>query len=325
MSVLLVTGAAGFIGMHVAERLLADGCAVIGVDNLNDYYSPALKRARLDRLAGKGAFVFHELDISDHEALAAAPGAADCDAVIHLAAQAGVRHSLENPFAYASSNLVGHLSLLEFARHARKKPRMVYASSSSVYGKNTKTPFSEGDRADSPVSLYAATKRADEMMSETYARLYGIELIGLRFFTVYGPWGRPDMGYWLFAERIMAGEAIRVFNNGDLQRDFTYIDDIVSGVVATALGRFRPKGDAPHRIYNIGNNRPVALMRFIEILEDAIGAKAKKEFLPMQPGDVYATCADISAIAEDYGFAPTTSLEEGVPRFIDWFKAYKGR
>jgi len=324
MSAILVTGAAGFIGMHVAERLLSAGRRVIGVDNLNAYYPAALKRARLERLGAHPGFCFHELDIADHDALAAAPGAAECDVVIHLAAQAGVRYSLENPFAYASSNLTGHLSVLEFARHAPLRPRMIYASSSSVYGKNAKTPFSERDRVDAPVSLYAATKRADELMSEAYARLYGMELIGLRFFTVYGPWGRPDMGYWLFAERILAGEPIRIFNNGDMQRDFTYIDDIVSGVVSTALEPFRPTGDAPHRIYNIGNNRPVALMRFIEILEEAIGRTARKEFLPMQPGDVYATYADITALSQDYGFAPTTSLEEGIPKFIEWFKAYKG-
>lgn len=322
MSVLLVTGAAGFIGMHVSERLLSAGCKVIGVDNLNSYYSVELKRARLKHLAGYHGFTFHEVDIADHEALVAVHGAADCDAVIHLAAQAGVRYSLENPFAYASSNLTGHLSVLELVRHARKKPRLVYASSSSVYGANSKAPFSERDRVESPMSLYAATKRADEMMSEAYARLYRMEQIGLRFFTVYGPWGRPDMAYWLFAEKIMAGEPIKVFNNGDLQRDFTYIDDIVSGVVATALQPFQQLGDAPHRIYNIGNNTPVPLMRFIEILEDAIGASAVKEFLPMQSGDVYATCADIDAISSDYDFAPTTPLEEGVPKFIEWFKAY---
>ena len=325
MSVVLVTGVAGFIGMHVADRLLAAGHRVIGVDNLNNYYPPALKRARLASLAAREAFSFHELDIADHEALRRAPGAADCDVVIHLAAQAGVRYSLENPFAYASSNLVGHLSLLEFARHAPKKPRMVYASSSSVYGRNAKTPFSERDRVDAPVSLYAATKRADELMSETYAHLYGLELIGLRFFTVYGPWGRPDMGYWLFAERIMEGRPIRVFNKGDMRRDFTYIDDIVAGVLATALKPFKPAGDTPHRIYNIGNNRPVALMRFIEVLEDAIGMKAVKEFLPMQPGDVHETCADIDALCADYGFAPSTALEVGIPKFVEWFRTYRDR
>ncbi len=319
-----LTGAAGFIGFHVANALLERGVRVIGVDNLNDYYPPALKQARLNQLQKHADFSFHTVDIADHEALGAVADVDQADAVIHLAAQAGVRYSLENPFAYAASNLVGHLSILELVRHAPRRPRLVYASSSSVYGANTKVPFSESDPVTAPVSLYAATKRADELMSEAYSRLYGLQMIGLRFFTVYGPWGRPDMAYWSFADNIFGGRPIRVFNNGDLERDFTYIDDIVSGVIATALDPFKPQGDVQHRVYNIGNNRPVKLMRFIEVLEEAIGKTAEKTFEPMQPGDVYATFADIDAISADYGFAPTTTLEEGIPKFIEWFRAHRG-
>lgn len=318
-----LTGAAGFIGFYVAKALLDKGVEVVGVDNLNDYYDPALKKARLAEIGAHKGFHFHEADIADHEALKKIPGAMDADAIVHLAAQAGVRYSLENPFAYASSNLTGHLSVLELARHAKNLQRLVYASSSSVYGANEKTPFSESDPVDHPVSLYAATKRADEMMSEAYARLYAIPQIGLRFFTVYGPWGRPDMAYWSFADKIMKGEPIRVFNHGKLERDFTYIDDITEGVVATALQPMKPAESAPHRIYNIGNNRPVKLERFIEVLEEAIGEKAEKIYEDMAPGDVVRTCADISAVAADYGFAPTTSLEEGIPKFIDWFRAWR--
>ncbi len=323
---LLVTGAAGFIGSHVARTLLDRGHSVIGVDNLNDYYAPGLKQARLAGLTSRAGFAFHQLDIADHAALAALPGLSEVDAVIHLAAQAGVRYSIENPFAYASANLVGHLSVLELVRHAARRPKLVYASSSSVYGANTTLPFSETDRVDHPVSLYAATKRADEMMSEAYANLYGMAQIGLRFFTVYGPWGRPDMAYWSFTEKIMTGQPIPVFNSGKLMRDFTYIDDIVEGVVAVAL---KPMPEAasgaragPHRIYNIGNNRSEKLMRFIEILEQAIGRKAVIDYQPMQPGDVHETFANIDAISHDYGFAPRTSLEQGIPRFVDWYRGY---
>jgi UDP-glucuronate 4-epimerase len=320
----LLTGAAGFIGSHVAHALLDRGVTVVGIDNLTPYYPVALKQARLARLKERPGFSFHAIDIADHEALKAAPGAADADVVIHLAGQVGVRYSLENPFAYASANLMGHLSVLELVRHAPRKPQLVYASSSSVYGANAKAPFSEADRVDRPVSLYAATKRADELMSESYAHLYGMRQAGLRFFTVYGPWGRPDMAYWAFTEAIVEGRPIRVFNHGELMRDFTYIDDIVAGVVAVALDP-APK-DAPlHRLYNIGNNRPEKLMRFIEILEDAVGRQAEKIFEPMQPGDVPATSADISAIARDYGFAPRTSLEVGIPRFVEWYRGYSGR
>jgi UDP-glucuronate 4-epimerase len=318
----LVTGAAGFVGHFVSLALLERGINVIGVDNLNDYYPVTLKQARLDRLSAHAGFTFHCHDISDHAGLLALPGVNDVDVVIHLAAQAGVRYSLENPFVYAASNLVGHLSILELVRQSPKQPLLVYASSSSVYGANTKVPFSESDPVNSPVSLYAATKRADELMSESYARLYGMRQIGLRFFTVYGPWGRPDMAYWSFAEKILAGEPIKVFNHGKLERDFTYIDDVVAGVIATALQPMKPKGDVPHRIYNIGNKTPVQLMRFIEILEQAIGKKAHIQFEPMQPGDVHSTYADISAIAADYGFSPSTPLETGITVFVDWFRDY---
>jgi UDP-glucuronate 4-epimerase len=318
----LVTGAAGFVGFHVAQALLEAGLSVVGIDNLNDYYPVSLKKARLSQLEGLKDFTFHQTDIADHAALRAIPNADNADVIVHLAAQAGVRYSLENPFAYAQSNLLGHLSVLELVRHSPKRPRLVYASSSSVYGANSKAPFSEEDRVDNPVSLYAATKRADELLSESYSSLYGLSQIGLRFFTVYGPWGRPDMAYWSFTKDIIEGKPIRVFNNGDLERDFTYIDDIVAGVVAVTLNQ-PPNGEARlHRIYNIGNNRPVRLMRFIEILEDAIGRKAEKVFETMQPGDVRATFANIDALARDYGFAPRTRLEEGIPRFVEWYRAY---
>ncbi|MDP3737637.1 MAG: NAD-dependent epimerase/dehydratase family protein [Hyphomonadaceae bacterium] len=318
----LLTGAAGFIGAHVAKVLLDRGIEVTGVDNLNTYYPVELKQARLKSLTGRNGFSFHQVDISDHDALRALPAAQTADAVLHLAAQAGVRYSIENPFAYAASNLVGHLSVLELVRHSPMKPRLVYASSSSVYGANTKAPFSEEDRVDSPVSLYAATKRADELMSETYARLYGMQQIGLRFFTVYGPWGRPDMAYWSFTKNILEGAPIRVFNNGNLERDFTYIDDIVTGVVATLTEQPRTPNLATHRVYNIGNNKPVKLGRFIEIVEQAVGKPAQKIMEPMQPGDVLATYANIDALSRDYGFAPATSLEAGIPKFVEWYRSY---
>jgi UDP-glucuronate 4-epimerase len=318
----LVTGAAGFIGSYVSAALLDQGAEVIGVDNLNSYYPVALKRARLARLEGRKGFSFKTLDIADYEALTKLPGLDRLEAVIHLAAQAGVRYSLQKPFEYASSNLTGHLSILELCRHAPSKPLLVYASSSSVYGGNTKVPFSEDDRVDQPVSLYAATKRADELMSAAYAALYGMKQIGLRFFTVYGPWGRPDMAYWIFTQKILAGEPIRVFNHGDQRRDFTYIDDIVQGVIATATREPRLDPARPHRIYNIGNNRPVELLRFIEILETRLGRKAERILEPMQPGDVKETYADIDAISADYGFSPKTPIEVGLARFVDWYLDY---
>lgn len=320
---ILLTGAAGFIGYHVANALLDLGVAVTGVDNLNDYYPVTLKRDRLARLSERAGFRFHHIDIADHEALREADGVAGADAVIHLAAQAGVRYSIENPFAYAQSNLVGHLSILELVRHNPKRPRLVYASSSSVYGDTATPPYSEQDRVDHPVSLYAATKRSNELLSESYSKLYGFEQVGLRFFTVYGPWGRPDMAYWTFTRDIIEGRAIRVFNNGKLERDFTWIDDIVAGVVATAM---RPAATPQplHRVYNIGNNRPVELGRFIELIEEAVGRTAQKEMLPMQAGDVRATCANIDALNRDYGFTPSTRLEEGIPRFVRWYRDYTG-
>lgn len=281
---ILVTGAAGFIGSHVCHRLLDRGEEVVGVDNLNDYYSPALKHARLARLAGRAGFVFHKVDIAEEGALAAAAGSRKIDRVVHLAAQAGVRYSLENPRAYVRSNVSGHLEVLEFCRALPSLEHLVYASSSSVYGGNTKVPFSEDDRVDHPVSLYAATKKADELMSHTYAHLYGIPQTGLRFFTVYGPWGRPDMAYWMFTEAMLAGNPIRVFNNGQMWRDFTYIDDVVDAVVAVLDA---PAVNVPsHRIYNIGNNQPVHLGHFIDALENLLGVKAIRWYEPLQPGDV---------------------------------------
>ncbi len=318
-----VTGAAGFIGSYVAHALLDRNVRVIGVDNMNDYYIPILKQTRLDRLNARDGFAFHKVDIADYDALKNIEGIAEADVIIHLAAQAGVRYSLENPFAYVASNLVGHLAILELVRHAEKKPRLVYASSSSVYGGNTKVPFSEKDEVTHPVSLYAATKRSDELLSESYAKLYDLEQIGLRFFTVYGSWGRPDMAYWSFTENILSGKPIRVFNNGDMMRDFTYIDDIVDGVIATALQPASFTSGPPHNIYNIGNNKPERLMRFIEILEQEIGSKAIMQMEPMQPGDVPATYADISAISRDYGFAPKTSLEAGLRDFVKWYQDFR--
>ena len=322
---ILVTGVAGFIGHAVARALLARGDSVTGIDNLNSYYSVQLKR---DRLADMGnGLSFHHLDFADDKALDTALAGQKFDAIVHLGAQAGVRHSLKNPRAYVQANLVGHLNMLERARVSGTP--MVYASSSSVYGANAKMPFAVEDRVDHPMSLYAATKKADELMSETYAHLYRIPLTGLRFFTVYGPWGRPDMAPWLFTKAILGGEPIRVFNYGKMQRDFTYIDDIVAGVLACIAkspiddGVVKPGGSiAPHAIYNIGNNHPEELLRFIEIIEEATGKTAIKDFQPMQPGDVPATYADIDAIARDRGYAPTTSLEVGLPKFVEWYRGY---
>ena len=326
----LITGAAGFIGFALSQALLARGDVVIGVDNLNDYYQVSLKRDRLAALAASGGnrFTFHALDFSDMAALNAALEGQQIDRIAHLGAQAGVRYSLENPQAYVQSNLAGHVNLLELARH-RAVEHMVYASSSSVYGGNTKLPFAVEDRTDHPVSLYVATKRADELMSETYAHLFRLPLTGLRFFTVYGPWGRPDMMMWNFTRRILAGEPIPVFNHGDMYRDFTYIDDIIAGVIACLdhppADDEAPKAGGsikPHALYNIGNSQCEPLMKVIGLLEHACGQKAELEMLPMQPGDVYQTYADISAIQRDLGYAPTTSIDIGVPAFVDWYRAY---
>jgi UDP-glucuronate 4-epimerase len=332
----LVTGAAGFIGMHVARRLLARGDEVVGIDDLNAYYDPALKRARLDELAGAQAFAFERIDIADRPAVASLFERHRFDRVVHLAAQAGVRYSLENPHAYADSNLVGFVNMLEGCRHARVA-HLVYASSSSVYGGNVKMPFSEHDPVDHPVSLYAATKKANELMAHTYSHLFGLPTTGLRFFTVYGPWGRPDMAAFLFADAIIAGRPIDVFNHGDMKRDFTYVDDIVEGVVRV-LDR-APAGDpsfdpmhpdparsrAPYRVLNIGNSDPVPLMDFIGAMEAAVGRTAVKRFLPMQDGDVQATSADSSELAALIGFSPRTDVHEGVRRFVAWYRAYYGR
>lgn len=329
---ILVTGVAGFIGYHVAQRLIASGDTVIGIDNLNDYYSVALKEARLARLieAGGDRFRFIRLDFADQNGLDQALIGVDFDRIVHLGAQAGVRYSIENPRAYASSNIVGHLNMLELAR-SRGTEHLVYASSSSVYGGNAELPFRVEDRVDHPLSLYAATKKADELMSETYAHLYRLPLTGLRFFTVYGPWGRPDMAMWLFTKAILAGEPIRVFNGGDMRRDFTFIDDVVSGVVACVLkppvddGAIKAGGSAgPHAIYNIGNHRAEELGRLISLIEASCGREAIKIMEPMQPGDVHATYADISAIQRDIGFEPSTKLDVGVPLFVDWYRDHHG-
>ena len=325
MTTFLLTGAAGFIGFHTALRLLERGDEVVGIDSVNAYYSTRLKRDRLAGLSQHGGFTFHEINIANRDDLRTAATAKPIDRVIHLAAQAGVRHSINHPEDYVDANLSGHLNILELCRHDDHIRHLVYASSSSVYGGNTRLPFSESDRVDTPVSLYAATKKADELMSEAYCHLYGLSAVGLRFFTVYGPWGRPDMAMWLFTEAILAGRPINVFNHGNMRRDFTYIDDIVTGVVAAAdnivVGDEEPTG---HRIYNIGNNHPENLSDMIDLLEQTLGCKAEKRMLPMQPGDVEATYADIDAISRDYGFRPTTSIDEGIPKFVSWYKDYHG-
>ena len=318
----LITGAAGFIGFHTASELLAKGESVIGIDNLNDYYSPELKKARLDQLMSHSQFEFHQVDIAKEKEIRQALDGKSVHKIIHLAAQAGVRYSIENPSSYVRSNLVGHANLLEYARNLDSLEHMAYASSSSVYGGRTDLPFRETDRCDKPVSLYAATKKSGELMSHTYSHLYGIPLTGLRFFTVYGPWGRPDMAYWSFTRDIEQGNTIRVFNNGDMLRDFTYIDDIVSGVTAIMEKGHVRELDVPHFIYNIGNNNPEKLEDFIAILEKLLGKKAIRENLPMQPGDVPATYADISAISQDYGFKPTTDLKTGLENYVSWYRGY---
>jgi len=329
---ILITGAAGFIGAALARQLLARGDQVIGIDNLNDYYQVSLKQARRDRLteAGGNRFSFIQQDFADPQGLETALAGLEFDRIVHLGAQAGVRYSIENPHSYVQSNLVGHLNMLELARH-RQIGHMVYASSSSVYGGNRKLPFAVDDRVDHPLSLYAATKKADELMSETYAHLYRLPLTGLRFFTVYGPWGRPDMMMWIFTRKILAGEPIPLFNHGDMYRDFTFIDDIVSGVIA-CLDNPPPDDGAekaggstkPHRLYNIGNNRSEHLMKVVGLLEEACGRKAELELLPMQPGDVQRTYADIEAIRGELGYEPATNIEDGVPRFVEWFRQYHG-
>ena len=318
---ILVTGAAGFIGMHVCQRLLARGENVIGIDNLNDYYDVSLKEARLAQLKPYPNFRFVRIDIADRVEMAKLFEQEKPQRVVNLAAQAGVRYSLTNPHAYADSSLIGFVNILEGCRHA-KVEHLVYASSSSVYGGNTKTPFAEADSVDRPVSLYAATKKANELMAHAYSHLYEIPATGLRFFTVYGPWGRPDMAYFSFAQAILEGRPINVFNHGQLQRDFTYIDDITEGVVRILNKPAIPEASAPHaphRVFNIGNHEPIALMEFIETLEKALGREAIKNFLPMQPGDVHATHADTTQLQEWVGFAPNTPLKEGIENFVAWY------
>jgi len=324
----LVTGAAGFIGMHTVRALLDRGDRVIGIDNLNSYYDPALKRARLAEIEGRNGFTFETVDFSDRAAMAAFDARhPEIDRIIHLGAQAGVRYSIQQPFDYAQANLVGHLVMMEIARGRIDTGlrHFVYASSSSVYGANRDIPFSIEDRVDRPVSFYGATKKANEVMTHSYASLYGIPSTGLRFFTVYGPWGRPDMSPWLFADRILRGEPIQVFNHGQMRRDFTFVDDIVAGVIA-ALDHppAGAEGTPPNAVYNLGNNQPVALLDYIRVIEAACGREAKLDMKEMQPGDVLETYADIDASTRDLGYRPTTSIEVGIPKFVDWFRRYHG-
>jgi len=329
----LVTGTAGFIGYHVAERLLARGDEVTGLDNVNDYYDVRLKHARMARLDGKRGYDFIKLDVSDREGMEKAFARYKPDVVIHLAAQAGVRYSLTNPHAYVQSNLAGFMNILEGCRHQRVR-HLVYASSSSVYGGNTRQPFSIHDNIDHPVSLYAASKKANELMAHTYSHLYDLPTTGLRFFTVYGPWGRPDMAMFLFTKAILEGKPIDVFNHGKMQRDFTYIDDIVEGIVRTADHLATPNpayssdapdpgtSSAPYRVYNIGNDNPIELMDMIAVLERVLGRTAEKRMLPLQPGDVPATWADVADLTRDVGFKPATPIEEGIRRFVTWYREY---
>jgi UDP-glucuronate 4-epimerase len=327
----LITGAAGFIGFYLSKRLLEEGHSVVGIDNLNDYYDPALKDARLAQLTPHQNFTFIKANLADKQAVDTTFQTHKPKIVVNLAAQAGVRYSLQNPMAYVESNLQGFANILEGCRHNAVE-HLIYASSSSVYGANTKMPFSEDDGVDHPVSLYAATKKSNELMAHTYSHLYGLPTTGLRFFTVYGPWGRPDMAYFSFTQRILKGETIKVFNNGDMKRDFTYIDDIVEGIVRLMPLPPEPNenddlsspatGKAPYRVCNIGNNNPEDLMYFITTLEELLGAESHKEFLPMQDGDVKATYADISKLNALTGFKPTTPLKEGLAQFVAWYKEF---
>ena len=331
----LVTGAAGFIGSHTSHFLLDRGDEVVGLDNLNDYYDVRVKEARLERLAPAPGWRFEKLDLTDREGVAALFSQEKFDRVVHLAAQAGVRYSIENPMAYVDSNLVGHTNILEGCRHHNVE-HLVYASTSSVYGANTNMPFSVHDNVDHPLSFYAATKKANELMSHVYASLYGLPVTGLRFFTVYGPWGRPDMALFLFTRKILAGEPIDVFNYGNHRRDFTYVDDIVEGIVRCLDRVATPNPDwdsdnpdpgtslAPYRVYNIGNQEPVELLRYIEVLEECLGRKAEKNLLPLQPGDVPDTYADVSDLTADVGYRPATTVEVGIKRFVDWYLSFYG-
>ena len=333
MGKILVTGAAGFIGFHLSQHLLTRGEEVIGIDNLNDYYDVSLKKARLNMLKKQPNFNFYQLDLADKVGIENLFAEHNLEIVVNLAAQAGVRYSLQNPSAYVDSNLVGFVNILEGCRHHKIK-HLVFASSSSVYGANTKIPFSVHDNVDHPVSLYAATKKANELMAHTYSHLYNIPTTGLRFFTVYGPWGRPDMAYFIFTKNIIEGKPIKVFNYGKMQRDFTYIEDIVEGVVRVMDKIPQPNphwnsanpdpgsSKAPYKIYNIGNNQPVELIRFIETIEDCLGMKAEKNFMPIQPGDVPTTFADVDDLVKDVGFQPSTPIEVGIANFINWYKLF---
>ena len=333
MKKILITGAAGFIGAHLSSRLLARGAEVYGIDNLNDYYDPQLKKNRMATLAAGENFTHLQMNIADRPAMERLFTEHRFDAVVNLAAQAGVRYSLINPHSYVDTNMVGFVNLLEGCRHSGVK-HFVYASSSSVYGANTRMPFSVHDNVDHPVSLYAASKKANELMAHTYSHLFGLPTTGLRFFTVYGPWGRPDMALFLFTRAILAGEPIKVFNNGNMERDFTYIDDIVEGVVRVIYQVPQPDPDwngdspdpassyCPYRVYNIGNNNKERLLRYIEVLEQCLGRKAEKEFLPMQPGDVPATLANVDDLVRDFDYKPGTTLEYGIGKFIDWYREY---
>jgi UDP-glucuronate 4-epimerase len=336
MKKVLLTGAAGFIGYHVAEVLLNRGSLVVGVDNLNDYYDPRLKHARLARLDGRNGFSFHKIDLQDTDAVGTLFSETRPDQVIHLAAQAGVRYSLTNPHAYVSSNVQGTLNVLEGCRH-NDVGHLVYASSSSVYGANTKLPFSVGDSVDHPVSIYAASKKSNELFAHSYSHLYRIPTTGLRFFTVYGPWGRPDMAMFKFADAILRDEPIDVYGQGEMWRDFTYVDDIVEGITRLVDVPAAPNPDwngaspdpgtsnAPYRIYNIGNNNPVKLTHLIEVLEQKLGRKARRNYLPMQPGDVPSTYADVQALTDAVGFKPATPIEVGVGRFVDWYNEWRSK
>ncbi|MFM7449781.1 MAG: NAD-dependent epimerase [Leptolyngbyaceae cyanobacterium] len=333
MAKILVTGAAGFIGFHLCQKLLERGDQVVGVDNINDYYDVNLKYARLQQLKPYPAFKFDQLDLADQEGIAHLFASQSFDKVVNLAAQAGVRYSLKHPHAYVNSNLVGFVNILEGCRHAGIQ-HLVFASSSSVYGANTKMPFSVHDNVDHPVSLYAATKKANELMAHSYSHLYGLPTTGLRFFSVYGPWGRPDMALFLFTKAILAGEPIQVFNHGKMKRDFTYIDDIIEGVVRVMDRTAQPNPDwsgdtpdpgsskAPYKIYNIGNNNPVELTYFIEVLEKCLGMEAKKNLMPIQPGDVPVNYADVDDLIRDVGFKPATPIEVGIEKFVEWYRAY---
>jgi UDP-glucuronate 4-epimerase len=318
---LLITGTAGFVGYHLAAKLLAKGFTILGVDNLNDYYDVSLKEARNNKLSDFQNYTFYKADLADYEALEELFKGNDITHVINLAAQAGVRYSISNPYAYLHSNITGFMNVLELCRHYPVK-HLIYASSSSVYGNNTVVPFSETDFVDNPVSLYAATKKSNELLAHSYSNLYKIATTGLRFFTVYGPYGRPDMAYFKFTKAISEGKSIDVYNNGDLKRDFTYIDDIVAGI--ESLIDYIPTGETPYSLYNIGNNNPVLLSDFIRILEECVGKEAEKNYLPMQKGDVYMTYANIDALQKATGYTPTTDIKTGLQKFVKWYKDYYG-